>query len=303
MAVVSVNELHQRRRSSIKDGKPSHTRAFIVITDDINDGTAVAIKAEGVPVYGEDHPDDDACSVTSIEADPVNDSSNHFEVTCEYTTTDTIFVTIDNPLDRPPEVSWNSSEATCSYFLDCSNPPKPVVNSAGEPFDAYLEREVGELTITITMNEETYDAAEADQFSHTINDGPVIIDSTTFAEGKLKLSPIQASKVKERIEQEGVVMELTYYKKTYNLKARREGWNDKPLDTGLNEKIGDLATGFKLKPILDATNQPIKKAAALNGQGKKQSGDPNETPVTLEFEPYPKKAWSFPWNNAEAWAA
>lgn len=302
MAIVSVKELHQKRRSSVKDGKTSHTRAFIVITDDIADGTAAAILAPAVPRYGHAHPIDTACTVTSVDADPVNDSSNHFEVVCEYAAGDSGFVVVDNPLNRPPEVSWNSNETTTAYFLDNSNPPKLVVNSAGEPFDNYLERETGELGIQITMNEATFDASAADAFSHTINDGPVIIDKTTFAEGTLKLSPIQATKVKERVETDGVVMVVTYYKKTYTLKARRDGWKDKPIDTGLNERVGNLAAGFKLKPIVDVTNAPVKKPWPLNGTGRKQSGDTTVPPVTLEFEPYKKATWTFPWNNAQVWA-
>ena len=221
----------------------------------------------------------------------------------EYTVPTGGFVVVDNPLNRPPEVTWNANESTCAYFLDHSDPPKPVVNSAGEPFDNYLERETGELGIQITMNEAAFDAAASDELSHTINAGPVIIDQTTFAEGTLKLSPITATKVSELVETEGVTQKFTYYKKTYNLKARRDGWLDKPIDTGLNERVGDLAIGFKLKPIVDVTNAPVKKPWPLNGGGKKQSGDPTVPPVALEFKPYKPAAWSFPWNNAEAWAA
>lgn len=304
MAVVSVKELHQKRRSSIKDGKIAHTRAFMVITDSVTDGTAVALVAAGVPSYGDAHPVDTGCTANSVEAEPVNDSSNHFEVTVEYGSAEGSTAVADNPLQRPPEVSWNFNEATQAYFVDESDTKKMVVNSAGEPFDSFLERETGELGITVTINEASYDASVADQFSHTINDGPVVIDQTTYAAGTLKLSPITATKVTETVETNGVPTKITFYRKTYTLKARRDGWKDKPLDAGLNERVGDLTTGYKLKPILDVTNQPVKKAMALDGNGKVNKADPNVVPpITLEFQPYRTMTWNFPWNSSAAWAA
>jgi hypothetical protein len=290
MAVIEVKELHQRRRSSVKDGQVTHTRAFLVTTDNIEDGTVVAISAVGVPRYGEPHPVDAACKVSSVDADPVKDSGVHFEVVVEYVSGQLVG-TVGNPLDRPPEISWGGSEATAPYFLDCSAEPKPVVNSAGEPFDNYLEREVGEMVITVTCNEATHDAADADTYSHTINSHPLKLDTTTFAAGTLKLSPIQATKVKERVEEDGSVMNVTYYRRTYTIKARHEGWNDKPIDVGLNERTGDLAKGFKLKPILDQTNQPVKRPWPLDGLGKRKP-NPTDKAGVLEFKPYKQVAWT-----------
>src|SRR5882672_11321614 len=111
--VVSVKELHQRRRSSYRDGKAAHTQAFLVTTDDIRDGTAVAVDATdgittipgpgyfygGVPFSGKD-------------AQPLQDSGNHFEVTVEYSDNATGDQSDVHPLDRPPEVSWSNTEGT-----------------------------------------------------------------------------------------------------------------------------------------------------------------------------------------------
>ena len=294
MAVISVNEKHDRRRSSYRDGRKVHVRVFLVTTDDINDGTAVAMSADDgttrVPHYGQSYPGEPGMTVASIEADPWQGSGTHFEVVVEYTSGEFIGPP-GNPLDRPPEITWGNTEATAPYFIDRSNPPKPVVNSAGDPFDQFLEREEGEMVITITINEETHDAADADTYSHTINPGPVLIDATTFAAKTLKLSPIQATKVTERVEENGAVQTFTYYRRTYTLKARRQGWDDKPLDVGTNEKVGDLANGFKLRPIVDGTNLPVKRPYPLNGEGRRKP-NPTDTPAELEFRPYELKDWA-----------
>src|SRR5690606_23964783 len=107
---------------------------------------------------------------------------------------------------------------------------KYIVNSAGEPFEQSFERESSELTITMTRNEETFDAAFADQFSHTVNEGAIVLDQTTFGPGTLKLSPISAT---------GPHVEnfVTFYRVTYIFKARRSGWKDKRYDVGFNELV------------------------------------------------------------------
>ncbi|HEV7299620.1 MAG TPA: hypothetical protein VGN72_09670 [Tepidisphaeraceae bacterium] len=57
MPVTDVAERFDRRRSSIKDGKVSHTRTWLVTCDAITDGTAAALTASAggvtIPRYGD----------------------------------------------------------------------------------------------------------------------------------------------------------------------------------------------------------------------------------------------------------
>lgn len=306
MAVVSVKELHQKRRSSIRDGKVSHTRVWLVITDDIRDGTAAALTANAnfvdmVPVYGAPLYDDNPFGprVTSLEAQPIQESGLHFEVQAEYTIPDPSDDQNDtNPLDRPAEIQWSPSETTEPYFVDESDPPRPVVNAAGEPFEQFLEREAGELTITITRNEETFNAAVADTFSHTVNAAAVTIDGTEFAPGTLKLSPIQAQKVSEKWHYLGLDRPIVYYKVTYNLKARHQGWTHDVLNVGFNERVqvqetenGQPVTRYKLRPLVDATGLPVRKPQPLTAEGRAKAS-PTDPPDVLAFYPYRLKDWT-----------
>src|SRR5439155_69663 len=120
------------------------------------------------------------------------------------------------------------SEGTEPYFLDKSVPPKPCTTSAGDPFEQFMERERGELSITYTVNVADWDANDAETYSHTVNAETIFIDGTGYAPGTLKLSPLQAQKVAEVWQGSEVV----YYRRTANIKARRDGWRDKPLDVG-----------------------------------------------------------------------
>jgi hypothetical protein len=300
MGVLSVTEKFDRRRSSYKSGVLTHTRVFGVKLDSPVDGTAAALVADDgtrrVPSPGDTYLD---TIVNSIEADPEPKSAVHFLVTVESTDAGDLTAIDTHPLDRPPEISFGSSDTTEPYFLDCGDDEeeeRAVTNSAGDPFEQFLERERGEMVITITRNEDFHDATAADEFSHTVNVEPVMIEGTTFAPGTLKLSPITASKVIETWQ--GATVE--YYRRTYVLKARREGWDDHPLDIGLNEAFdaeerannGNLIVVRKRRPIVDANGLPVKKPVPLV-EGKRKLLTPTDLePVALTFRPYRKLSWS-----------
>ncbi len=295
MAVVSVKEQHQRRRSTLRDGKLIHLRTWLVVTSDIRDGTAAALVADDgtnrVPFYREPYPGRPTCLVSSIEANPVQNSGRHFEVQVEYTDGDIEAFPL-HPLERAADISWGASEGTEPYFIDQSDPPKPVANSAGDSFDQFMERENGQMVITYAVNVPDHDANDAETYSHTVNQDIVVLDGTVFGPGTLKLSPIQAQKMSEVWMGETV----EFYKRTYTLKARRDGWKDKPLDIGLNEIVQELDSDTntlvnRIKPILDRSGSQLRKPHPLNGAGKRKPSA-TDKPAVLEFAPYKTKSWA-----------
>lgn len=321
MAIVSVKEKHERRRSSVKDGQRAHTRVFLVTTDNIQNGPAAALNANdgdmAIPQAGAEHPSGDGTTVNNIEAEPHQDSGIHFTVTVEYAGEEDEdsggggTPVGDDPTLSPVEISYAAAEATEPYFLDESPQPeewnamtygpwqgRPVVNSAGEPFDNFLERDVSELVITIVSNEVNYNPNTMDLYSNSINVEPVLIDGVTFAPGTLKLSPMTATR-QSWMNSDGETD--TYYKVTKTLKARRQGWVDRMIDTGTNELDyqGDeppvIVFGepheVNLMPIINAAGLRVSKPWPLNGKGKKRPR-PDEPPAILTFQPYRAADWS-----------
>lgn len=313
MAVVSVKELHQYRRSSIDEsGNPTHTRAFLVITDDKADGTAVALTAKvmsgetvaaAVPAYRSPHPKSDGTRALSISAEPHNDSDLHFRVTVEYAIPDFGEVP-DDPLKMPAEITYGATESTEPYLYDRSPEPedwapstdgtwrgRPVVNSAGDRFDEFRERESSEEMITVVTNEATYSSRAMRAYRQTVNAEDITIDGETYPAGTLKLSPITA----QRIWHEPTAK--FYYRVIKVVKSREEGWNDYVLDLGtaeLDYKTADPPPRHEKcnrMPILDASGQRVEKPWPLNGKGKKKP-NPTDVPATLEFRPYAWKSWA-----------
>lgn len=291
MAVVSVKL--QKERGSNKDGAYSCTREYLVAFDVPNAGVFAAIAAEApggtrIPLYGSSHPSIGLIRVSSIDAELAGDSLRHYKVTVEYSQKEQIDKP-DNPLEREPEISWSYAEASEPFFRDRSNPPKPVTNSAGDPFENYLEKESGVLTCTVVRNELEYNPAALDEYSHAVNLNYVTIDGIRFDPGTLKISPITAVKTKETYnDADGVPVTVTFYKRTYVFKAKHEGWDNKVLDIGLNEKVGDEVKGFQIKPILDKINKPVSKPWPLDGEGKRKP-NPTDEAAELTFKPYEHK--------------
>jgi hypothetical protein len=290
MAVISVKEKFENRRSGKKPGEITHTRVFLVQCDERVDGTAVAISGNdgttAIPSLGDDHPKHTTAKVISIDGEPYNQHDLLFMVTVEYSTAQDKQAQAENPLLRPAEIVWGSTESTETFFRDANG--NAVANSAGEPFQTLLDRETSELTISITRNEETHNAWFAESYSHTINSNIVTIDGTSFAPGVLKLSPITATKTTEN--------GYTFYRVSYSIKVRRDGWKITVLDTGFNELIDpnpdDEDVAKVLRPIVDGTTgMPIKNPWPLDGHGRKKP-NPDDPPAQGQVQPYTEKDWS-----------
>src|SRR5436305_1260089 len=108
MAIKSVKERHQQRRTSYRDGKITHIREWLVECDDKNDGTAVAVT--GVPSPGTSHPKDEKAKLSAMEAQPLEQSELIFVVQTEYTGIG-FGAEVVSPLDRKPDVSYSYTDA------------------------------------------------------------------------------------------------------------------------------------------------------------------------------------------------
>jgi hypothetical protein len=291
MSIVSVGELWDRRRTSYRDYLLVHYLMYQVVCDNGSDGTATAAGAAGIPRPGDAFVDpyENVAYLTGIEVDPRNGADRVFEIQVEFTTLNPSAPN-DNPLLQPPGYTFTYNEQTSAYFTDNTpGTPKQVVNSAGDPFETFMQRETGELQVVMTRNEATHDAVAMDAYGHTINTAVVTLDGNNFDIGTLKLSPIQATKSQKTLRTGEVV---NYYAKTYTFKARHEGWHDMPLDIGFNELVGTKTKNTQnLRRIVDSNGNPVTKPWALNGSGVKMP-NATDTPATLDFQPYIPMDWS-----------
>lgn len=296
MPVLSVKERTEQQASSYRDGKTTHTRVYLVECSTITDGPAVALSADGVPGPGSYYK---GVPFSGKDARRVPKSIRHHEVSVEYAGAGEPEQDDVHPLDRPPEASFGADSLVESYFLDRSDPPKPVVNSAGESPDQFFERERGELVITFVRNVDYWDALAMEVYGNTVNADTVVIDNTSvYPPNTLKLNPPTASRQVETVRIGGVPQEVVYYRATFVLKYRSGGWNEAMVDVGYNELVtkteivgGQPKLVKYLQPIFDRAVGTLRKPWPLDGNGRKKP-NPGDTPATLEFKPYTMRSWA-----------
>lgn len=273
MSVVSVEERHQRRQSGTdRNGLKTHTRVWIVETDDVADGPAAAQDAAGIPGFGSTYA---GVAFSGKSADPVDDDDLTFEVVVTYATGGGGEVEI-NPLDEPDDIEWSGSEITEPYAKDVLG--ADVVNSAGDPIEVERERSVGE--ILVGRNSATFDDSAMEDLRDTYNDAPVTLGDTTYLTGTLKMGSIRASTQYRN----GV----SFYRIQFPIKKDKAGWDEITLaDRGFNE----INAGGDRVAILDGDGSPVTTLYPLDGNGEAKA-DPTDPPADLTFEPYAEADWS-----------
>lgn len=292
--VISAKEIPARRRTTIKNGRTTHTRVWMVLTDNPADGTAVAALAPGVPRYGSTLNGDINTVVTSVEANAVQNSMTAFEVTVEWDAAGFENINL-HPLMRPADFNYGANDYTESWFLDESKPTrKPYATSAHEPFETLPERNKGEFVINMQRNEPTFNVLLLDELAWTTNDGIVFLDAQGYAPDTLLMATPTASKVTE----DWFGQQVIYYRVAYAFRARRKGWLTKVEDRGTKQlvqrtvQVDGLPTlVFEQIDILSAQNQKVTKPWPLNGEGKALASA-DAKPAELEFRPQGQASWA-----------
>lgn len=136
------------------------TDVYQVQVDAANDTDDAIAAVEAVAVPGGYFTD-------SVNASHINRNPFWYEVTATYKQT----ISgggggADDPLERPSVLSASYEEWTEGYDIDFTTPtPKPVTNSAGDPFQAYPQRKNGRLVLQVTKNFAAFNAVGYRQVS------------------------------------------------------------------------------------------------------------------------------------------
>jgi hypothetical protein len=276
--ILSVNEIWDGRQGSVDTKNVrNYTRTFRVITDSMVDG----------PFQVTDIPPPFP-SIFSFYSDPAGgidlgafctkitprqtDEPFVWIVTCEFSSK------VDNPeqaqagdtdkdpLTRPSVVKW--SMAKFQRVLDRDVNDDPIVNSAGERFDPPIEIDDSRPVLSITRNEPTIDPANIVAYQDAVN------TDTFFGcdPGTAKIDSIEAESAFEN--------GTFYWKVSYTIHFRREGWDVQPLDQGYHHLIAGVPT-VNRDP---QSGNPYPAPRLLDGSGNLLGTGAD--PVFLDFEAY-----------------
>jgi hypothetical protein len=253
------------------------------------DGALVARGAPGVAMY-DLHPGDNSQKCTGVEVVETKGPCS-FIVEARYATAQIArFAPRANPLEEPPQIDMDFAISQEPRDYDIVG--KPLVNSAGEPYDPPLMREQCDSVAVITRN-------EASRPNWGLND-------TLNSDAVLEAQP---EELRMRLKARRVIQgEFTYWAVTYTIIRRAhwtdhegklvKGWKRRELNRGfkswqaLSTMPGSLLAGIMgfyhiLSPI---DGQPITTPKLLAADGSEL---PDGQPATwLYFDEYKAVPWA-----------
>lgn len=221
----------------------------------------IARDADGIPNLWDTHPSNQWKYVQNIDA--VQVGPNTVEVVVRY-------VTIENPIDRPPEIEFLSAVST--EPVDRDKDDNPITNSAGELFDPPITKDCRDLVIRARRYQSSFDKPQASAFEGSVNSQTI----WGYAPGKVKCNVYTGREVR--------FAGLWMYEVTFEFQVREDGWKRRILDQGFREKTGvDETTDEPLyAAIKDTSGVPLSSPTMLDGAGVILAD--TAPPVFLEFD-------------------
>ncbi|HUT58858.1 MAG TPA: hypothetical protein VNA25_13510 [Phycisphaerae bacterium] len=174
MAVINIKKGFTGVEAGGDDRSGTTTECFTVLTDPgdsqlfswpISDGVLT------IPAPGTSHLTKDW--YLSQIPHVAKKGPGYFEVRVPYKTPDPFDEKrpgeYEDPLSMPAEISWGDERHVVAYDKDLQDPPKPVVNAMGQPFDPRLTREICDPVLTIDRNQAAFDPDDKLAYQDTTN--------------------------------------------------------------------------------------------------------------------------------------
>jgi hypothetical protein len=263
MAVVSITENLKRDTEFSADRRGGflgevlnrrYTRTFWIVTDSVLDDGLIIGNTFGVPKVGDTYKYvnsmDKLATCVNVQIKQHPDNKFLWELTASYDTSRFFDLVQNNPLNVPPEISWDGAEYNRVMVRDSLG--VPAVNSSKEWFDPPIEEEDSRTVLTIVRNEATFNENLAIAYRNACN-------SDVFC--NLAVLPRQAQ-IKKFSGRRAIDAGMVYWTVTYEIHFRRETFDLFVLDQGFR----DIDKKLFRDPI-DFT--PLSNATLLNGRGRR----------------------------------
>ncbi len=223
---------------------------FTVLPSRIESIPHIARDVKGIPNLWDLHPYNEWTYVQKLSARQVGPHT--VEVTVEYKT-------IENPIDRPPEIEFLSAVSTepVDKAFDPDGNDIPITNSSGELFDPPITKDFRDLILRAKRYQLEFDKAQASSFEGSINSQTV----WGYEPGTVRCNIYNSKELR--------FGGLWMYEVTFEFQVREDGWKRRILDQGFREKTGiDSVTGKPTYAIIkDEKDNPLSQPALLDGAG------------------------------------
>lgn len=252
MSLVRISEIADGRDANVNvKGVRERTRVFRVRTSSHSDDALLLFLAADLVALRDPHPLDSGCLCNDIAASEDQGSPWLWLVTCEYSSEqEQEGKEAENPLERPPDISWDAAEYEEPYETDQRG--RAVASSSHEPIDPPLQRDAGRGMWRIERNEAEFDEARWEAYRNVTNSDPW----RGKAVGTCLMKPIRG-----RSQYENGVQ---FARVSYEIHYDPRGWTHRPLDRAFSylDANGDRV------PFRDPQGTPLQAPTLLNGRGR-----------------------------------
>ena len=177
----------------------------------------------------------------------------------------------DNPLLRPPVVTWSSENVIRIVDKDVND--EPIVNTANKPFDPGVDIEEARFILEVQRNEPIFNTAYVDTYQNAINSDTFL----GFAPGTARITGIRAQQLVEN--------DVQFWQISLQITFNRDGWQKKILNAGYEKKlIANPVDEEDWEIIKDVTGARLSTPSNLSLNG--QSVLPDGTGIFLTFDVY-----------------
>lgn len=247
-------------------------REFIVRTDSATDDAETILSYDGIPRPQLKHPVLDDTWVESVSATPIDNKT--WSVSVKYANKPVTRFTAQRGSFawQVTVLGFDSTTVQEEMAVDLSDPPKPVVNTAGVPITGIM-RTTSIWKLTVQRFEPTFSPAFAVNMSNTINQSPFIgADAFHVLLGGIKATPVVKGPSEERL------WDVRY---PFSLRFNQYGWEPPVISVGTHAFTTDAETGDVILGPVTATLRTPDGQPLVRDDGKPEIATVTE-PVLLD---------------------
>ncbi len=243
-------------------GSGSATRTFIIESSTaLTEQTVLALG----PGIGAKHPRLSGLYATSKSCKPTRKDLKAWQLTVNYQSVPANVQYEENPLARPPVVTWSSVSYEEEIYKDIAG--KTILNSAGDYFDPPIRVARSRWQVSYKRNRAWIPTWILD-YTDAINSDQFTIGGLTVPRGYAKLDRIEIGPMQ-------IENGVTYYEVSYTFTLQKESWQPKILDQGLYEKVGGVRRRIRV------SGEPVSEPVLLDGTGQALANPAPENAVYL----------------------
>jgi len=265
--LVNVQEKWSGREGGVEQGDGVNAeiaysrRYFTVLFDDPAASEQDAYDALGVPELGDAHPSNSSERCYHKFARRI--APTLWEVLCEYSGE-------GSPLTFPYERHWEQSLTQEAVDVDYNG--DAILNPVGDLYVG-LMREHGDPVYVVTRNELLEPLANMRLYQNAVNDAPF----KGWAAGNVRMLSIIPARIVDGASY--------YWKVTYRMEMREDGWKLRVLCQGKQYWTGQSPGGVKqIQKVTDYNGQALSRPMRLGATGLLLG--PDDADVWQEFEIY-----------------